>query len=289
VDGGCAVTSIDNLSRASEPRRGTSSVSPSTRVHADLRDREAIVRTIEHASPRFVFHLAALHYIPDCVADPVSTLEINVDGTQNLLDACAALSLAPTIVFASTADVYEPSDAPLSESSVVGPNNVYGISKLSAEGLVRAAGDRQVCEPVICRLFNLYGARETNPHVIPEIVRQLKSGDVVTLGNTKPKRDFVYVDDAADVLVAMSERAPAGTVVNVGTGQSYSIDDVIETIAALTGREIQVVTDPIRWRPTDRQNLQCDNSLLRSMVPDALSRTLVEGLRALLVDEGLLG
>jgi UDP-glucose 4-epimerase len=285
---GCAVTSIDNRTSEREPRAGSSSGPQVNRVHADLRDRDAMQQAIERASPRFVFHLAALHYIPYCVADPVSTLEINAVGTQIVLDACATLPTVPTIVFASTADVYEPSTDPLSESAALGPNNVYGISKLTAERLVRVAGERQLCEPVICRLFNLFGAHETNPHVIPEIVNQLQAGDLVTLGNTTPKRDFVYVDDVADALVALSQLAPTGSVVNVGTGLSYSIDDVIETIAGLTGRAIEVVTDQSRWRASDRQNLQCDNQLLKSMVPDALPTNLADGLRTLLVEEGLL-
>jgi UDP-glucose 4-epimerase len=288
VQRGCVVTSLDDGSSSRD--RGTDSV-PSTgsdRVRADLRDRGAIERGIEQASPQFVFHLAALHFIPACVADPDATLGINVVGTQVLLDACARLRTPPTLVFASTADVYTPTAELLSESSPLGPNNVYGISKLAAEGLVRLAGERGVCAPVICRLFNLYGAGETNPHVIPEIVKQLHAGDELTLGNTTPRRDFVFVEDAADAVVAVSEAAEIGSVVNVGTGLSYSVDDVIATISQLTGRQLRVSTDPARWRPSDRENLQCDNTRLRSIVPGALSTTLAEGLRSLLVDEGLL-
>jgi UDP-glucose 4-epimerase len=235
-----------------------------------------------------VFHLAAMHFIPACNADPVTTIEINVIGTQNVLDACAGLPTRPTFVLASTADVYEITPDPLTESSALGPSNVYGLSKLAAEGLVRFAATNQLCDPVACRLFNLYGANETNPHVIPEIVSQLRKGDEVVLGNTKPKRDFVYVDDAADALVALGERAPFGSTVNVGTGQSYSIDEVITMISNLTGRELRVSTDPSRWRKTDRENLQSDSRLLRSLVPDALSTSMLEGLRMLLVDEELL-
>jgi UDP-glucose 4-epimerase len=285
---GCDVTSVDNLSNARDLEDTITSNVHWDRVRADIRDRSAMEETFQRALPRFVFHLAALHFIPACIADPVATLEINAIGTQIVLDACAQLRTPPVLVLASTADVYEPTIDLLAESSVLGPNNVYGLSKLTAEGLTRIAGASKSCEPVICRLFNLYGAYETNPHVIPEIVRQLRSSDDITLGNTKPKRDFVYVHDAAAALIALGQGAPIGSTVNVGTGRSYSIDDVISTISEITGRDIHIATDPDRWRPTDRQNLQCDPKLLRSIVPEAVATSLIEGLRALLIDEGLL-
>lgn len=286
VRAGCVVTSIDSLQNA-RVRDASEAARDHELVATDVRDRDGVVAAIAHTAPRVVFHLAAQHFIPACVADPVGTLEINAIGTQHVLDACGRLATAPTVVLISTADVYAPSPRPLSESSPIGPNNVYGLSKLTAEGLVRIAGAEGRCTPVICRLFNLYGANETNPHVIPEIVAQLRRGDELTLGNTAPRRDFVYVDDAADALVALAGAAPSGTVVNVGTGESHSVNDVVTTIAALTGRELRVVTDPQRWRPSDRENLQSDSSLLRSIVPSALPTTLVDGLRALLADEGL--
>lgn len=286
VRAGCAVTSIDSLHNARA--RDPGPANKHELVTADVRDRDAVVAAIAHTAPDVVFHLAAMHFIPACVADPVGTLEINAIGTQHVLDACSRLATAPTVVLASTADVYAPSHDPLTESSPIGPNNVYGLSKLTAEGLVRIAGAQERCVPVICRLFNLFGANETNPHVIPEIVAQLRQGDELRLGNTAPRRDFVFVDDAADALVALAGAAPSGSVVNVGTGESHSVNDVVATIASLTGRELRVVTDPQRWRPSDRENLQNGSSHLRSIVPSALPTTLGDGLRALLVDEGVL-
>jgi UDP-glucose 4-epimerase len=288
LDVGCVVTSVDNLSTARADGAGLTSNPRLDLVRLDIRDRSAVERTLEGVAPRVIFHLAALHFIPACNAEPATTLEINVVGTQIVVDACKRLPVRPTFVLASTADVYATTTEPLGESSPLGPSNIYGLSKLAAEGVVRLAAASQQCDAVICRLFNLYGAHETNPHVIPEIVKQLRSGDEVVLGNTKPRRDFVDVGDAADALVALAERAPLGSTVNVGTGQSYSVDDVIDMISKLTGRQIEVSTDPSRWRPTDRENLQCDNRLLRSFVPQALSTSLLEGLRELLVGEGLL-
>jgi UDP-glucose 4-epimerase len=251
----------------------------------DIRDPGATRDALASVAPQLVVHLAATHFIPACIRDPATTLQINVLGTQHVLDGCRPLTTPPKFVLASTADVYEPSLDPHDESSTIAPDNVYGLSKLTAEYLVRYAGRQGACRPLICRLFNLYGPKETNPHVIPAIVDQLREGDVIRLGNTTAKRDFVYVEDAADALVRLSDVAPPGTTVNVGTGAALSVDEVIEVIRQLTGRDIRVEVDEQRWRASDRPILVAANELLRTLLPDALPTTFAEGLRRLLVEE----
>lgn len=285
---GFAVVCIDDLSTGVETRSARTESARFTFVHADVRHRGAVVRALAASRPQAVIHLAALHFIPACTADPVKTLEINTVGTQLVLEACALLTDAPRFVFASTADVYAPTTTLLSESSPLGPTNVYGHSKLAAEGLVRLAAQQHGIEAVTCRLFNLYGPSETNPHVIPEIVSQLRVSDVVRLGNTKPKRDFVYVEDAADAIVTLCQGAPSGTTVNIGTGVSHSIEEVVDVIRTLTGRNILVESDDSRWRVSDRLNLQCDCRQLRKIVPEATPTSLTLGLQRLLREEGVL-
>jgi UDP-glucose 4-epimerase len=234
-----------------------------------------------------VFHLAAIHFIPACASDPVGTLETNVIGTQNLIDACSTVDTNPRIIFTSTADVYRPTSDALHEDAMIGPASVYGVSKLAAEGLLRQAERDGLCELVVCRLFNLFGPGETNPHVIPEIIRQLRLGDVLQLGNTTPRRDFVYTADAAVVLESLAVAAPSGSCVNVGSGTAYSVDDLVQEIASILDRSITIRSDASRWRKSDRPLLQCDNRLLRELVPDALPTSLRQGLVELLVSEGL--
>lgn len=254
---------------------------------ADIRDREATREAVRSSSPGLVVHLAALHFIPACIKDPATTLETNVVGTQHVLDGCAELASPPRFVLASTADVYEPSPVPHGEDAPVSPDNVYGLSKLAAEQLVAIAARQGSCRPLVCRFFNLYGANETNPHVIPAIVEQLRASDVLRLGNTTPKRDFVYVADAARALLDLSDVATPGATVNVGTGTARSVDEVVEMIRHLTGRDVRIEVDKERWRASDRPVLQADNRVLRSLLPDALPTDFLDGLRSLLTEEGI--
>lgn len=284
---GCEVTTIDLTIDSMVGRPALSG--PGHRVmEIDLRDREAVLSVFHEAKPSLVIHLAALHFIPVCIAEPYQALSTNVLGTQSVLDACGTLAEPPGLVFASTADVYLPQTEPHSEGSPVGPDNVYGLSKLTGEHLVEIAARHGACRPIIARLFNLYGSKETNPHVIPEIVSQLRRSDTVQLGNTSPKRDFVEVSDAAETLCDLATLAPSGTVVNVGTGQSYSVEDVVKIMSELLGRRIRIEVDNSRYRVSDRPNLQNDPTHLRSLIPEALSTSLAQGLRQLLADEGLI-
>jgi UDP-glucose 4-epimerase len=257
-------------------------------VHLDLRDRAATLALMRDVQPGRIFHLAALHFIPTCIAEPSRTLAINVMGTQHLLDGCGELATPPTLVFASTADVYAPQPEPHHEFSAVAPDNVYGLSKYVGEQLLAQSAGKGHCLPIVARLFNLYGPGETNPHVMPEIISQLRSGNVLRLGNTSPRRDYVYVADAAAALIALSHTAPTGTTWNVGTGKSYSVQEVIDTISTLLARVLTIEMDPARYRASDRMNLQSDPTAIRSLDPTLLRTELAQGLRSLLEDEGFL-
>ena len=172
-------------------------------VRGDITDRDALSRLVKDNAVDVIFHLAAVHYIPFCTAHPYEAMRINVLGTQAVIDAAAA---GPTerLVFASTSDVYAVKDAPLVEDDPVGPYTVYGNTKMMSERLLWLATTMNPkMSAAVARLFNVYGPRETNPHVLPEILDQLKNGAAtVRLGNLWPRRDFVFVEDVADAFIA---------------------------------------------------------------------------------------
>jgi UDP-glucose 4-epimerase len=284
VGAGCDVAVLDDFSVAGPDRL---SELPVDVLAADLRDRPSTIEAVAQARPSHVVHLAALHYIPRCRSEPALTLAINTVGTQHLLDGLAAAGGKARLVLASTADVYLPATAPHRENDPCEPDNVYGLSKLAAESLVAYAGRSESIVAVVARLFNVYGPGETNPHLIPSIVDQLRLGDRVRLGNLTPRRDYVYVDDVADALVALVATAPTGTVVNVGTGASWSVQDVVDLLGAATGRTIEVQQDEGRTRPIDRPVLQADTTALRSLLPWAGRVALADGLARLAEHEAL--
>jgi len=228
-------------------------------IKVDLRDRPQIADVIERYKPEVIFHLAAVHYIPYCDAHPAETLEVNVVGTQNLLDACRK-SEPSVLVAASTVAVYPVRDDPNSEDSPTGPVDIYGISKWTNEKQIELYSQRSGTRCGVARVSNVYGPRETNPHVIPEIIRQMLDGnDKIRLGNVKPRRDYIYVTDVARALMAMAAgNEHPSRLYNVGTGDEHSVEEIVSHLASISGRPLQVEVDPERVRATDRMHLVCD-------------------------------
>jgi UDP-glucose 4-epimerase len=142
--------------------------------------------------------------------------------------------------------------------------------------------------PTVVRLFNVAGPGETTPHVLSDICDFLRRGDVLPLGNREARRDYVYVGDVARAFVELLDVSEPDLTVNVGSGRSSSVDELVTTIANLTGRRLVAEVDPAKMRPTDRPNMQADITRLRELLPGFDPTPLDETLRHLLVAEGLL-
>ena len=254
----------------------------------DVTDAEAVARIVERLKPRCVFHLAAIHYIPECNANPERTIRVNVEGTLAVLNACAA-SRVQRVVFASSGAIYADSAAPIAETSPVAPVDVYGWSKAFGEDLCRWIAASKGLAVVSARLFNNFGPRETNPHIIPEIIRQLRAGTTLRLGNISPVRDYVHTSDTASALIALAKMDVQGfRCVNVAAGRGASVGDVVAILAAALGRRIEIELDPTRLRDVDKQMQVADVSLIRQRTPWKPTVSLESGLRDLLEFEGLL-
>src|SRR4029077_14833142 len=117
---------------------------------------------------------------------------------------------------------------------------------------------------VSARLFNNFGPRETNPHIIPEIIAQLRVCTTLRLGSTSPIRDYVYTSDTARALIALARMDVQGfQCVNVATGSGASVRDIVAILEAKLGRRVEIELDPSRVRDVDKQTQVADISLIR--------------------------
>ena len=229
----------------------------------DIRDGPALAGAVAEVAPDVVVHLAAMHFIPAVDGAPEFAWDVNVNGTQTLLDALAHHPPA-LLVFASTAAVYPDRRGPIDETCEPEPPDLYGRTKLAGEQLVADFAARTGTRFVSARIFNIIGRRETNPHVVPEIIDQLRRGSTsLRLGNTGPRRDYTDVVDVAAALHRLTELPPdAPNAMNVGSGRSISVVEVVEACGELLGRQIDIAVDPTKLRKTDRAELVADPRLL---------------------------
>lgn len=277
------VVGYDNLSR------GRREYLPEgvTLVEGDIRDGDRMKTALAAARPACVVHLAAMHFIPDCVAHPAETMDVNVTGTREVVDSCRELSVE-SVIFASSAAVYAPTNAPCVEDETpLGPLEVYGESKVAAERLLREFHAETGTSTTILRLFNAVGRRETNPHVIPHIFESLRSSDTIALGNMDPRRDYVDTRDIAEAIVAASDRAAGLQVLNVGTGVAYSVSDVVESLRRILRRPIRVQQEPARTRTSERMLLLADVARMRATTGWSARIKLDETLQDLVAAYGL--
>lgn len=260
---GHSVATLDNYSfgKAAHIPAGTASLH-----EADIRDFDRVLEIVKQVAPDVVMHLAAIHFIPYCNQHPYEATDINVRGTMNVFDACAKADVG-NLFFASTAAVYPISDDAHRETDTPGPSDVYGLSKLIGERLCSEFQLRTGAKVAVGRFFNAYGPNETNPHLIPEIVDQVAGGARdVNLGNLEPKRDFIHTSDLADaVLLATFAEFDGLQTLNMGSGQEWSVREVIETIERHLGASIRIHVDPARVRKVERMHLRADTTRLRSL------------------------
>jgi len=276
------VAVVDDLSRGAPENIGPARYGVSV-IERDVRD--GLAEIFGSFQPEVVFHLAALHFIPECDADPARCLHVNVEGTRAVLAATAALSDRAAVVLASSAAVYAPLDGPLSEErDSLGPVDVYGYSKRWAEELAADFAARTGTAVGIARLFNVYGPGETNDHFIPSLICQLQAGESVRLGNLSSRRDYVFVDDVAEALLRLALQCAEGhsATVNVGSGRAYAGHEVVAAVAGLaSGRPaLAPVTDLTRLRRVDRPLLLADTALAAKLLDWTPRTSLLDGLRA---------
>jgi nucleoside-diphosphate-sugar epimerase len=229
----------------------------------------------------YVFHLAAEPFIPKCYYYPEKFFEVNALGTLKVLRACKEANVK-RILHYSTSEVYGTAKyIPMNEDHPTRPLSTYAASKLAADRLCFTLFHEHKVPVVILRQFNTYGPRETQPYVIPEIITQLSKSNEVKLGNIKARRDFTYVEDAAKgAIELMTCPGIEGEVINMGSGQDYSIEEIVYMLGDLMGyNSVKITIDANRLRPLDVDVLICDSSKVQKLIGWEPKTDIKEGLK----------
>jgi UDP-N-acetylglucosamine/UDP-N-acetyl-alpha-D-glucosaminouronate 4-epimerase len=241
-------------------------------VEGELRSYERVHNAMRDVD--LVFHQGALPSVPRSVQDPLTTSAVNVEGTLNVLLAARDLG-ARRVVFASSSSIYGRQDTlPLVETARPDPISPYGVAKLAAERYCVSFSRVYPLEAVALRYFNVFGPRQ-DPHsqysaVIPRFITAVAAGRSAPIyGNGEQRRDFTYIANVVEANLLAGESPNAnGLALNIATGGSTSVNELVETIGSVLGREttseflpprpgdileswadVSAATEALGWRP----------------------------------------
>ena len=217
-------------------------------ILGELRDVESVSRAVQGAD--VVFHLGAQIAIPYSYVNPRDYIEANVIGSLNVAQ-CALQHEVGRVVHTSTSEVYGTAQTvPITEDHPLEAQSPYAASRSPADKLTDSFHRSFGLPVTVLRPFNTYGPRQSARAVIPTIISQALAGTTVRLGSLDPRRDLTFVEDTvAGFVAAGSADAAVGKTVQLGTGQSVSVGELVELVEELLGKKLEVQTDPERVRP----------------------------------------
>lgn len=232
----------------------------------DIGDGFSVNRAVKGCST--VFHLAALIGIPYSYNAPGSYVHTNITGTLNILEACRAQGVE-RLLHTSTSETYGTAQyVPIDEKHPLVGQSPYSASKIGADKLVESYWLSFEYPVTIVRPFNTYGPRQSMRAIIPTIIVQGLTKDVIRLGNLDPIRDLTYVSDTAHgFLSAARSQQVVGETVNLGVGSGISVGELVDLVSEILDRKLEVETDSKRIRPTASEvnRLISDNSKMKHL------------------------
>lgn len=283
VEQGHTVRVLDDVS-AGDPGRLDSRV---LFTRGDVRDVPKLWTLLKGVDG--VYHLAARVSVPESILYPVEYNAVNVGGTVSLMTAVRDAGVKRVILTSSGAAYGHQERQPVREDAIMHPDTPYAVSKLASEYFLHSIGELWKIETVALRIFNAYGPHQSLPPshapAIPLFIKQiLGGGSIVMFGGGKQTRDFVYVADVVNALVAAATAERINrAIINVGSGQEVSIADLVTRIERATKRQghrlanddeesgvsrlvadIRLASEALKWKP----RVSLDEGLQRMLSED---------------------
>lgn len=225
-------------------------------VFGDLRDHQTIRMMIREVQPDVV-HLAAVSPVSYSYEHPYEVMETNFLGTMNLAESCLKeVRHLKNFLFASTSKTYGNGPCPKTEETPQNPNSPYAASKVACEKYLQYLYNAFGFPVTILRNFNTYGRKENSHFVVERTIVQMLRGNVVRLGDPKPVRDFLYVDDHVNSFLKCLENHNAvGQTFNFCTGRGTAIAQLVDLISRLVDFHGEIIWGSVPSRPLDIQEL----------------------------------
>ena len=217
--------------------------------------------------PDHIYHLAAQSSVPLSWKNPNLTVDINIKGTINLLDAVRELDYKPRVLLIGSGEEYgriRPDENPVNEDNKLRPGNIYAVTKATQNMIGELYAAAYGMDIVMVRAFNHIGPKQAPIFVVADFCRQVaeiefgKQEPVIGVGNLSAKRDFTDVRDVVRAYEMLMENAKSGQIYNVGSGSAVEIRDILDIILRMSDKKIEVVIDENKLRPVDVPVIEAD-------------------------------
>ena len=205
--------------------------------------------------------------------------ENNIIGTLNILKYCIKKNIKK-IIFVSSYVYGNPKYSPIDEQHQISPHNLYTKSKFLAEELCKIYSEKYKLNVIILRPFNIFARSMNKNYLISNLIESINTKKTVTITNRTSKRDFLYIDDFIEIILKIKDYDFKFEIFNVGSGISYSFDEVIEIIEKNTSKKLN-----LEYKNDDQsyiQNITADNSKITKILDWKPELTFEEGLQKLL-------
>ncbi len=238
-------------------------------IALDLRDKSAVMDMMRAQRPDCIFHLAGLSSVARSWSNPRETLDVNVGGTLNLLDAMREICPEARVLVVGSSEQYGRIKNDLvTEEHPQQPESPYAISKKTQEEYALLYHRAYGLEVVATRSFNHTGPMQQLGFVAPDFARRVldarRSGGSVRVGNLSARRDFSDVRDVVHAYRLLMERGRSGEAYNVGSGEAREVRSILDTMIDCAGVAIEVQIDPDLLRPVDVPTICADIGKLRA-------------------------
>lgn len=240
----------------------------------DILDKEAIVTLLLEIRPDYIFHLAAQSSVGLSWKNPGLTVDVNIKGSINVMNAVRELYYKPRVLLIGSGEEYghiRPGETPIKEDNLLRPGNIYAATKACQNMIGSIYAQAYDMQLMMVRSFNHIGPGQAPMFVVSDFCKQVAEIEkglrepVMHVGNLAAKRDFTDVRDVVKAYVRLIQQGVPGETYNMGSGHAMEIRKILDMIISMSEKEIQVETDPNKIRPVDVPIIEADITKLNEL------------------------
>ena len=240
-----------------------------TILDLDILNMGEINQLLQQVQPDYIFHLAAQSSVAYSWKNPGLTIDVNIKGTVNVLDAVRFLSNKPRVLLIGSGEEYgyiQEDEVPIKETNATRPGNVYAATKVAQNNIGTIYAKAYQMDIVMVRAFNHIGPNQEPMFVVADFCKQVVDIEfglkepTLKVGNLNAKRDFTDVRDVVRAYVLLVQKGVSGEIYNVGSGYALEINQILQKIISLSKTSIKIEVDAQRIRPSDIPIIEADTA-----------------------------